>query len=313
MYLNSALGFVLLFGGGELLVRGAIAVSRRFGLSPLLIGMTVVAWCTSAPELVVSMGAAIKGQSDIAIGNVVGSNIFNILGVLGVAALITPIVVNPKGLRRDMTWMLAASFALALLALGGEIGRVAGAVLLVAVAVYVWYSYRIESSKAGEPSAEVHIHEAEELEAPQSIWVGIGFFAAGLVALVVGSRLLISGATEIALQLGISEAVIALTLVAVGTSLPELATSVVAAVRGHSDVAVGNAVGSNLFNILGILGLTSLVRPIAVAEQIARFDVWVMVAVAVLVTAVLLGKGRIGRLVGAVFVALYVGYLVVLF
>lgn len=313
MYLYSAMGFVLLFGGGELLVRGAIAVSRRFGLSPLLIGMTVVAWCTSAPELVVSMGAALEGHSDIAMGNVVGSNIFNVLGVLGAAALIKPIVVNPKGLRRDMTWMLAASIAISLIALGGEVGRLPGAVMLIAVAGYVWYSYRVESSRSGDPSAEVHTHEAEELEAPQSMWVGVGFFSAGLVALVVGSRLLIAGATAIAQQLGISDAVIALTLVAVGTSLPELATSVVAAVRGHSDVAVGNAVGSNLFNILGILGLTSLVRPIAVAEQIASVDVWVMSAVAIALTALLLGRGSIGRLAGALFLGLYVGYLVLLF
>lgn len=313
MYVYSLVGFVLLFGGGEWLVRGAVAVSRRFGLSPLLIGMTVVAWCTSAPELVVSMGAALDGRSDIAIGNVVGSNIFNVLGVLGAAALIAPIVIKTSELKRDTAVMLVSSIALALVAWTGEIGRLAGTALVAAVISYVWISYRSELRNNALPSAELHVHESEEIEAPSSVWVGVGYLAAGLVALVIGSRFLITGATDIARVLGVSEAVIGLTLVAVGTSLPELATSVVAAVRKHSDVAVGNVVGSNIFNILGILGITSLVRPIGVAEQIATIDVWVMVAVAVALTPFLLVTGRIGRRAGAVALALYVAYVVVLF
>lgn len=312
MYLAAVGGFVLLFGGGEFLVRGAVAVSRRFGLSPLLIGMTVVAWCTSAPELVVSMGAALKGSSDIAVGNVVGSNIFNVLGVLGASAVITPIVVKPKALRRDAAVMLAAALALALIALTGEIGRLAGAVLLVALAAHIIYSYRSETCKTC-PSAELHEHEAEEFTGPGSLGAGLGYLAIGLGALVIGSKLLISGATEIARTFGVSEAVIGLSLVAVGTSLPELATSVVAALRGHADVAVGNVVGSNIFNILGILGLTALVRPIGVAEHMASLDVWIMLGVCLIVAVLLLVRGRIGRVAGATALALYAGYMALLF
>ncbi len=313
MYLLVLGGFVLLFGGGELLVRGAVAVSRRFGLSPLLIGMTVVAWCTSAPELVVSMGAALEGRSDIAIGNVVGSNIFNVLGVLGAAALIAPIFVRPNELRRDSAVMIMASVAVAAVSLTGEIGRVAGIVFTAGIVLYVYLSYRAELKAPDSPEAELHTDEAAEIDAPQSMWVGFGYFVGGLAALVVGSRLLIVGATDIARTLGVSEAVIGLTLVAVGTSLPELATSVVAAIRKHSDVAVGNAVGSNIFNLLGILGITSIVRPIGVAEQIARLDVWVMLAVAIAAAALLLWRGRLGRVAGSVFLAVYVAYVVVLY
>ncbi|MHB1323849.1 MAG: calcium/sodium antiporter [Coriobacteriia bacterium] len=313
MYLFTAAGFALLFGGGELLVRGAVAISRRFAVSPLLIGMTVVAWCTSAPELVVSLGAALEGRSDIAVGNVVGSNIFNVLGVLGAAAVIAPIAVRPKSLRRDVAWMIGSSIALLLIVQTGVIGRAAGVLLAIGIAVYVWYSYRAETRDPSQPSAEVHTHESEEIQGPQSAWVGAAYVAGGLAALVIGSRLLIIGATDIALALGVSEAAVGLTLVAIGTSLPELATSIVAAIRRHSDVAVGNVVGSNIFNILGILGLTAMVRPIEVVERIATVDTWVMLVVALVVTPLLVWRGRIGRLAGAVFLAAYVVYVTSLF
>lgn len=313
MYLLTGAGFVLLFGGGELLVRGAVAVSRRFAVSPLLIGMTVVAWCTSAPELVVSLGAALEGSSDIALGNIVGSNILNMLVVMGAAALITPIVLRPASLRRDVAWMLGSSVALSLIVQTGVVGRAAGALLAIGVVVHVWYSYRAESKAPGQPSADLHTHEAEEIEGPHSAWVGLGYIAAGLTALVVGSRLLIVGATDIALAVGVSEAAVGLTLVAVGTSLPELATSIVAALRKHSDVAVGNVVGSNIFNILGILGLTAMVHPIEVVERIATVDVWIMLAVALIVAPFLVWRGRIGRLAGVVFLGGYVAYVTTLF
>ncbi|MHB8762193.1 MAG: calcium/sodium antiporter [Coriobacteriia bacterium] len=313
MYLFTAAGFALLFGGGELLVRGAVAISRRFAVSPLLIGMTVVAWCTSAPELVVSLGAALEGRSDIAVGNVVGSNIFNILGVLGAAAVIAPIAVRPASLRRDVAWMVGSSVALLLIVQTGAIGRAAGVLLAIGIAIYVWYSYRVETRDPGQPSAEVHTHESEEIQGPQSAWVGAAYVAGGLAALVIGSRLLIIGATELALALGVSEAAVGLTLVAIGTSLPELATSIVAAIRRHSDVAVGNVVGSNIFNILGILGLTAMVRPIEVVERIATVDTWIMLVVALVVTPLLVWRGRIGRLAGVVFLAAYVVYVTTLF
>ncbi len=312
-YLYALGGFVLLFGGGEFLVKGAVAVSKRFGLSPLLIGMTVVAWCTSAPELVVSLSAAWRGSSDIAIGNVLGSNIFNILGVLGISALIAPITVHPSRLRRDTAVMLAASIGVALAAQTGILGRPTGFVLTLAVVMYVVLSYRAELRVPDSPSAELHEEEAAEIEAPASLLAGIGFLAVGLAALVLGSRLLITGATAIARDFGVSEAAIGLSLVAVGTSLPELATSVVAAIRKHNDVAVGNVVGSNIFNLLAILGVTALVRPIGVAEQMAHVDVWVMLGVAIGLAPLLVWRGRIGRTGGFAFLLVYAAYMVLLF
>lgn len=312
-YLIALGGVVLLFGGGEFLVRGAVSVSRRFGISPLLIGMTIVAACTSAPELVVSFGAALEGKSDMALGNIVGSNIFNILGVLGVSALISPIIVKPRELRRDTAVMLSAAIALVAATQMGIIGRPAGLIFLAAMVAYVYLSYRSEMRGKDPGGAELHTHEAEEVVAPESVGLGLAYLAGGLAALVVGSRLLIIGATEIALALGVSEAVIALTLVSVGTSLPELATSMVAAARGHSDVAVGNVVGSNIFNVLGIIGVTALARPIAVIGQIAHFDVWLMLAVSVGLAPLLLMSGRIGRVAGIGFVSAYAMYVVRLF
>lgn len=313
MYLSSAAGFALLLGGGEFLVRGAVTVSRRLSLTPLLIGMTVVAWCTSAPELVVSLGAALEGQPDIAVGNVIGSNIFNVLGVLGVAALIKPILVSPRALRRDVVVMLASAVVVVALSATGEIGRAAGAMLLVGLIAYVGFSYRLETRQPSLPSAALHERESDELNVTGPVWSGVAYLAGGLVALVVGSRFLIDGSSEIARTFGVPEAVIGLSLVAIGTSLPELATSVVAAIRGHLDVAVGNVVGSNIFNVFGILGLTALVRPIGIADRIASFDVWVMIGSSLVLALLLLRKGRIGRLVGAVILMAYVGYLLVLF
>jgi cation:H+ antiporter len=288
-------------------------VSRRLGLSPLLIGMTVVAWCTSAPELVVSLGAALEGSSDIAVGNVVGSNIFNILGVLGAAAMITPILVDPRALKRDMAVMLASAAALALIATTGEIARVPAAALLIALVFYVFLSYRSEARRPSLPSATLHENESAEIEVTGSTLSGIAYLSGGLAALVIGSRFLIVGASEIARTFGVAEAVIGLSLVAVGTSLPELATSIIAALRRHPDVAVGNVVGSNIFNILGILGITALVRPIGIAEQIVSVDIWVMVGVSLLLAVTLLWRGRIGRPVAGLFLLGYVAYLVVLF
>ncbi|MHB1135319.1 MAG: calcium/sodium antiporter [Coriobacteriia bacterium] len=312
MYLAALLGFVLLFGGGEGLVRGAVAVARRFGLSSLLIGLTVVAAGTSAPELLVSLSAALKGNADIAIGNVVGSNIFNVLGVLGISALIAPIIVKPAEVKRDTLIMVVAMIALAAAAQFGVIGWPVGLVLIAAIVGYTVYSYRTELREKPAPSAELHEHEGEEFEGPSSLWLGLLYIALGLGALVIGSQLLVSGATDIARTFGVPEAVIGLTLVAIGTSLPELATSIAAAFRGHSDVAVGNVVGSNIFNALFIIGTTAIVRPIHVAESMARLDVWIMVAVAVVLVPLLIGKGRIGRIAGVALTASYAAYAVML-
>lgn len=313
MYAYALGGFVMLFGGGEWLVRGALTIARRFGASPLLIGMTIVAACTSAPELVVSVQAALEGQSDMAMGNVVGSNIFNILGVLGAAALIAPIVIAPARLKRDTATMVGAALVLAIMSQFGQLSRPMGLLLFAGIVAFVWISYRSERRNPHLPSAELHEEESNEISSPTSLWAGIGLLGAGLVSLVVGSTFLISGATDIARFLGISEGIIGLTLVAVGTSLPELATSVIAAVRRHSEVAVGNVVGSNIFNILGILGISSMISPLTVNEQMAGVGVWSMLLVSVLMVPFLLIRGRIGRVAGAGFLAVYVIYAAYLF
>ncbi len=306
-------GFVLLFGGGEWLVRGAVSVSRRLGISPLLIGLTVVAFCTSAPELLVSLEAALRGQIDLSIGNVVGSNIANVLLIVGMSALVAPIVVKPAGVQRDLVFMLGAVALLAGLGVYGVIERWHGGLMVGVLITYLWYSYWTELSTDG-PSADVHIHEAEEFSGGSArLWVGLAEIAAGLTALIVGSRMLVSGAGEIARSFGVSEAVIGLTLVALGTSLPELATSLVAAARGHADVAIGNVVGSNIFNVLAILGITAMTRTLTVAPGIAAFDMWVMVGSSVALLAIVLLRGTIGRLGGGVFLGAYVVYIYVLY
>jgi len=313
MYLSALGGFALLFAGGEWLVRGAVSISRRFGVSPLLIGMTIVAFCTSAPELLVSLEAALRDQVDIAVGNVVGSNIANVLLILGVSALISPIIVKAAELRRDTLVMLAAAVVLTGLASTGVVERWQGALMVGALIGYVWYSYYTEIYRES-PSAELHAHEAEEFSGvTRKLWLGLVELGVGLAALVFGSRLLVTGASEIARTFGVPEAVIGLSLVAIGTSLPELATSIMAAARGHSDVAVGNVVGSNIANVLAIVAITSLVTPLPISEAIATFDVWVMLASSLLLVPLLLWRGRIGRLAGGLLLGSYVAYIGVLY
>ncbi|MBE0417239.1 MAG: calcium/sodium antiporter [Coriobacteriia bacterium] len=312
-YLLALGGFVLLFAGGEWLVRGAVSVSRRMGISPLLIGMTIVAFCTSAPELLVSLEAALRGQVDMAVGNVVGSNIANVLFILGISALISPIIVKPAELRRDTLVMVGSVAVLAGLAMQEVIERWHGGLMIGALITYVWYSYWTEIYRES-PSAELHMHEAGEFAGvTRKLWLGLAELVVGLAALVVGSRMLVTGAGEIARTFGVPEAVIGLTLVALGTSLPELATSIVAVARGHADVAVGNVVGSNIFNALGIIAITALVSPLSVSETIASFDIWVMLGSALLLVPLLLWRGRIGSLAGGAFLVAYVVYIGVLY
>jgi len=311
-FLFLILGVILLTVGGEALIRGALAVSQRLGVSPLLSGLVIVGFGTSAPELVVSVDAALNGQPDIAIGNVVGSNIGNILLILGLCALITPLTVKPLALRRDAATVVAASLLfLVLVFLGGSaLGRVDAAILLVALMSYLAWAYWSERYHAA-PSGELHKAEAEELTAlPKSVgWIIAAVFI-GLLLLISGSQVLLMGAVGIAQHFGVSEAVIGLTLVAVGTSLPELSISVIAALRRHTDVAVGNILGSNIFNLLGILGVSALLQPLPVHARILQFDQWVMLATAILVPLFLYSGRRISRLEGGILLAgygLYIG------
>ena len=291
-----ALGLVALVIGGEGLVRGAVSVARRAGLSPLVIGLTLVGFGTSAPELMTSLVAALDGLPGIALGNVVGSNIANILLILGVAAVIAPMVAGAV-LGRDGWVMLAATAAVIGLILTGTIGLSAGVTLFAALIVYLGYTLWA----GGEA-------DLDTTTPPAPIWQGLAYFVAGLVGVVLGANWLVDGASNIARVIGISEAVIGLTIVAVGTSLPELVTSALAARKGQGAIAVGNVIGSNIFNILGILGITATVTPLSVPAEITGVTLWVLGGAALVPMALMLAFGVISRFWGAVMVALYAAY-----
>jgi len=311
IWIQLAIGLVLLLGGGEALVRGSVGVAIRLDISPLVIGLTLVGFGTSAPELVACIQAALAGAPGIAIGNIVGSNIANILLILGVAAVITPIVTTREAFGRDGSVLIAASLALLAAVLAGTIGRWTGAALIVMLAGYLGYTYVTERSTP-DAAAQVYAAEVEEV-APRTASLAILLLLAlgGIAGVVVGADLLVDAAIAVARDFGVSEAVIGLTLVAVGTSLPELATSVVAAFRRHGDVAFGNILGSNIFNALGITGATALVMPIAVPDEIIRLDVWVMMATAVLLVVFAVTGWRVSRREGAVCLIAYGAYLAV--
>ncbi|MCA1777495.1 MAG: calcium/sodium antiporter [Loktanella sp.] len=289
-------GLIGLFFGGEALVRGSVGIARRMAIPPLLIGLTVVGFGTSTPELLVSVGAAWRGVPDIALGNIVGSNIANILLIIGLSALVWPIKVMGATLRRDTAVMMAAALVLVPMFALAQMGRVSGLVLVAGLAGYLVWAYR----QPGEAPPE-----DEDLPAPASTLVSLLWVIAGLIALMVGARFLVDGAVSIARGYGVSEAFIGLTIVAVGTSLPELATSLIAAIKRQSEIAIGNIVGSNIFNVFGILGVTALIAPIPVASRFLTFDLPIMIGVSLILTALLLTRPVIGRGVG---VALLVGY-----
>ncbi|KFZ32067.1 sodium:calcium antiporter [Pseudidiomarina salinarum] len=307
------IGVALLTGGGEVLIRGALGAAKRLNVSPLLSGLVIVGFGTSSPELVVSIDAAINNQPDIAIGNVVGSNIGNILLILGLCAMISPMAVKPLALRRDAITVVGASVLFMVLVAGSALARPDAFILLLSLAAYLVWAYWTERGH-NLPSGEVYLAEAEEITAvPQSVWVTTGAVLLGLVLLIGGARILLHGAVSIAEDFGVSEAVIGLTLVAVGTSLPELAISVIAAFRRHADVAVGNILGSNIFNLLGILGISALLQPLPVAARIVQFDQWVMLGTAVLLLVFLYTGRRLSRLEGGILFSAYIGYILLSF
>ncbi|MCW9048148.1 MAG: calcium/sodium antiporter [Gammaproteobacteria bacterium] len=304
-FLILALGVALLTVGGEALIRGSLTSARRLGISPLLSGIVIVGFGTSAPELVVSVEAALNHQPDIAIGNVVGSNIGNILLILGTCALITPLAVKPLVLRRDAVTVVVASILFVVLVSSGSLGLVGALLLLITLVCYLIWAYLSERSHA-VPSAEVHIAESEELTTlPKSgLWT-VATVIVGLLLLISGSQVLLIGAIGIAEHFNVSEAVIGLTLVAVGTSLPEFSISVIAALRRHADVAVGNVLGSNIFNLLGILAVSALLQPLPVHARILQFDQWVMLGASLLLLVFLYTGNRLGRLEGGILLAGY--------
>ncbi len=306
-------GLVLLAIGGEGLVRGAVALAERLSISPVFVGLTVVAIGTSIPELAVAIDAAMKGTPDIAVGSVVGSNISNILLVLAVTALIRPIACEPRMVFRDGLFLLAITFAVAMVALTGTITTLQGGLMLLLLFLFLGYSYWSEVIHKA-PSAKRRLEEVEEYQGvPDTFWAGIPSIVLGLIAVIVGADYLVEGATQIARSMGVAEAIIGLSLVAVGTSVPELAVSALAAMRGHAGVAAGNIIGSNISNLLLILGATSLLGDIPVADQIARYDVWVMMAATVVMVPVMISGRKINRREGIFFLAAYVLYVASLY
>lgn len=324
-------GLLALVAGAEILVRGASRMGTRAGISRLVVGLTVVAFGTSAPEVAVSVGSALEGQAELALGNVVGSNIFNILFILGVSALLAPLVVSSQLVRWDVPLGIGVATATLLFALDGAVGRIDGLVLVAGLAAYTAFLVRHARSEAEPPAGErsedpgstVESESSERSESPPSNGPGAGavspltpwildgaWILGGLGLLVFGANWFLGGAVQLATRLGLSELVIGLTIVAGGTSLPELATSVLAGMRGERDIAVGNVVGSNLFNLLGVLGLSALVAPggVPVSEAILWFDLPVMIAVAVACLPIFVSGYTIARWEGALFLAYYGAY-----
>lgn len=298
-------GIAFLTVGGEALIRGSLAAAKRLGVSPLLSGLLIVGFGTSAPELVVSVNAAVDGLPDIAIGNVVGSNIGNILLILGICALISPLAVKPLALRRDAVTVVAASILFIILVGGSALGRADAAIFLIALGAYLVWAYWSERLHAA-PSGELRQAEADELSnIPKSVLWTVTAVVFGLLLLIAGSQVVLIGAIGIAAHFGVPEAVIGLTLVAVGTSLPELSISVIAAIRRHADVAVGNILGSNIFNLLGILGVSALLQPLPVHARILQFDQWVMLGTSLLLLFFLHTGRRLSRAEGGVLLAGY--------
>lgn len=306
------LGLVVLTVGAELLVRGASRLALALGISPLVVGLTVVAFGTSAPELVVSVQSALAGKTDVALGNVVGSNIFNVLFILGISAVIVPLRVSQQLIRIDVPLMIGASILVLLMALDGSTGRLDGLVLTTGMAAYMWLA--IVTSRKEQAGIKME-YEAEfgvgkQTQSFRTGLINVVLVVAGLGLLILGSHWFISSAIVIARELGLSELVIGLTIVAAGTSMPEVATSIMAAIRGERDIAVGNVVGSNLLNILGVLGISSLVSAegVAVSEAALRLDLPIMVAVAVACLPVFYVGHVITRWNGVMFLGYFVAY-----
>ncbi len=315
-------GLALLVGGGEVLVRGASNLAAIIGMSPLVVGLTVVSFATSAPEFAVTMRAVLSGSPGLAVGNVVGSNIANILLVLGVAAIITPLTVKSRVVRFDVPVMIGLSLLATALALNGVIARWQGGLLVLCLIGYVWWTVRISR---GDPEGEKEkldpswtagdVRGAPESErSGRNVLGSVMFVVVGVALLVVGANSLVAGATTVATSFGLSDLVIGLTIVAIGTSLPELATGVIAAIRGERDLAVGNAVGSNIFNLGAVLGLAAILSPdgIVIPQGAQNLDFLLMTGVAILLLPVVYTGYAVGRWEGILFVAYYVAYTVYL-
>jgi cation:H+ antiporter len=311
-----AAGLLALYLGAEWLVRGSGRLARRFGVSALIVGLTVVAFGTSAPEMVVSAFAAGRGQGDVAVGNVIGSNIFNVLAILGITALLFPIAVERSLIRRELPLMLLISLLLPLLVFDGLLSRRDAGILIALFAVYlalmIWLARRDPVIDTGEEAFDRELLASDDPTRSPAL-PSIGYVVAGLVALVAGARLLVDSSIIFARAAGVSELVIGLTVVAAGTSLPELATSTIAALRRESDIALGNVIGSNIFNLLAILGFSAAIRPLSIAADLIRVEIPVMIASSLLLVPLAFTGRRLDRWEGALLLLCYLGFLMLLF
>lgn len=309
IYLELAGSLLLLLLGGETLVRGAVATATRAGVSPLLIGLTLVGFGTSTPELLTSLEAAIVGSPGIAVGNVVGSNIANVLLVLGLAAVLCPIAINRDALYRDGSVALVAAIACVAVCLTGALSPPAGGLLVASLAAYIFWCYRTERV-SDQPSPPVEPASAIAGSIEMGLPIALGLLFGGLALTMLGAHLLIDSVLQIGSALGIPETVLGVTVVAVGTSLPELVTSVLAAWRRQPDIAFGNIVGSNIYNVFGILGVTAIVEPIPVPAELLTLDIWVMLGATVLLFVFALTGWRLSRSEGGLLLAAYAAWLV---
>ena len=302
-------GLLLLFIGGESLIKGAVSLAKSLGMSTFIIGLTVVAYGTSSPELMISIQSALSGHPDIALGNVVGSNIANILCVLGLTALIYPIAIDKKISMFDMTFLCLITILLYGLCFLDALNQIAGIIL---IAILIFYTYLIfKRSKSGDQnlSSEQQEEVEEQLKTPLNLWQASAICIASFALLIIGSDILIEGSVSLARLIGISEATIGVTLVAFGGSAPELVVSIMAAIHKRSEIVFGNIIGSNLFNILGAIGITSLLHPINVDPRFVNFDLLIATAVTLILFAIIYFAPKIYRIIGAVFFASYIAYI----
>jgi len=303
-------GLALLLFGGEMLIRAAVGLAKRAGISPFIVGLTIIGFGTSAPEMVVSVDAALSGSPGIAVGNVIGSNIANILLIVGSAALFVPLAVHPDALKRDGTMMTFATVLFIAIALMGTATWYHGIISITVLIAYLAYSVWSDT-QGNDATTQLHSDEGERFQSglPDKMWVMLLALGIGLAALVAGSRFVVIGASAIAREAGISEEVIGITLVALSTSLPELATAIVAAARKQADVCIGNVIGSNIFNLLGITGAATIAAPLPFAASVVSFDIWVLLTVTILFMWFMLTGRRVKRWEGAVLLLLYFFYI----
>lgn len=301
------LGLVVLIFSGDFLVRGAVGIALRMNIAPMVVGLTVVAFGTSAPELLISLNAAMKGSPDIAVGNVIGSNIANITLVLGISAMIFPIAIDKGTIKSDWPVMMLLSIGLFALAADGVLTWYEGGIFLTVLLLFVAYHVRSAMKVRGDGELPKE-HVAPR--AAKSIWLLVGFLAVGIGGMYFGSEWMLDGAVNLAREAGLSEHLIGVTIVAVGTSVPELVTSVVAAVKKQTEISVGNLVGSNIFNIGTVLGITAMVKETHVSNEVLNFDIWVVIGTAAILLPLMLAGRKLHRWKGGVLLALYLGYII---